>query len=193
MALSAALHLLVLLFALNAWWIGARKLRPVGTANGVRVFRLYDPSQAAQPATLPRKAPIHIVRRPQTRIVAPSSVPDLEEAASAAPDPALGNGEVSIVYLEGFPVQRPDLSGAGASGDVVLDLQINELGRIAQIHTRKGITDSIDRMIIATVQQWIFQPAMRNGHPISSSEELHFHYKRDSANCGWECFSLEAQ
>lgn len=192
-AVSAALHGLWILLVVNAWWLGAHKLHAVGAANGVRVVRLYDPALAPQHAPAPRKAPPRLVHLRRTAVVAPSIVPPLQEASAAAPDPALGNGDVSIVYLQGFPAQRPDLSGAGQVGDVELDLLIDEAGRIAQVHTRRGMTDSIDRAIIATVEQWVFQPAMRNGHPIASSEELHFHFTRESANCGWECFSLRVQ
>ena len=192
-ALSTALHLILLLVACNAWWIGAHKLLPAGSRNGSRVVTVYDPAKASPAKSQLRKPPIHTVRSPLVRITAPTYVPDLQAASAPSSDQALGNGDVSITYLQGFPAEKPQLAGTGATGDIELDLQINEMGRIEQIHTRRGMTDSINRTVIAMVEQWVFHPAMRNGRPISSSETLHFHYDRTSATCGWECFSLAVQ
>jgi protein TonB len=32
--------------------------------------------------------------------------------------------------------------------------------------------------VIATIRQWTFNPANRDGHPIASEQELHFHYEK---------------
>jgi protein TonB len=32
--------------------------------------------------------------------------------------------------------------------------------------------------VIATIQNWVFQPATSNGQPIVSEQELLFHYER---------------
>lgn len=192
-ALSVALHLILLLLVSNAWWMGAHELRPVGSPRGSRIVTIYDLPQASPGKSQIRKPLIHTVRPRPTRTTAPVHVPDLPEATAPGSDQALGNGEVSITYLQGFPAEKPELAGTGPTGDIELDVQINEMGRIEQIHTRRGMTDTINRTIIAMVEQWIFHPAMRNGRPISTSERLHFHYDRTSATCGWECFSLAAQ
>jgi protein TonB len=42
----------------------------------------------------------------------------------------------------------------------------------------KGLGQPIDDVVIATVKQWSFAPATRNGVPIPSEQELHFHYER---------------
>lgn len=195
MAASAAVHLLVVVLAVNAWWFGARKLHPVGSANGSQHMMVYDSSASLPQHSEAHRAPIHSVRPPRRPLLTPVQVPDLEAATAGGSDQALGNGEVSITYVQAFPAQKPDLAGTGSTGDIKLDVLIDERGHIARIHARTGMTDSIDRMVIATVEQWVFQPAMRDGHPVSSSEELHFHYDRarNPANCGWECFTLEAQ
>lgn len=193
MSFSAALHVTLFLVASNVWWMGAHKLRPVGSREGSRIVMLYEPHPVAQARPMPRKLPIRITRTIPARITAPATVPDLAQATAPHPDKALGDGQVNITYLQGFPAQQPDMAEIGPVGDIDLDVQIDEAGRIAQVHMRRGMTESINRMIVATVEQWVFQPAVRNGRPISISEQLHFHYDRRSANCGWECFSLEVQ
>lgn len=192
---SATLHLLVLFFAANAWWMRAGKLRPVGSPAGSRLLMRYNPVKELPQKPGTRKQPIHTVRPPKGPIVAPVQVPEFEKASRVGSDEALGTGEVSITYVQAFPAQKPDLAGIGPTGDIKLDVQIDQTGHIARIRARSGMTDSIDRMVIATVEQWVFQPAMRNGHPVTSSEELHFHYDRarSSGSCGWDCFTLEAQ
>jgi protein TonB len=37
---------------------------------------------------------------------------------------------------------------------------------------------AIDNAVIATVNQWLYTPAMKDGVPVPSVEELHFHYER---------------
>lgn len=195
MAVSATLHLLVFFLAANAWWMGARRLRAPGSPAGSTRLMIYSASKPLPPAPQAHKTPVHSVRPAPAQITAPAQVPDLEQATSGGSEQALGNGEVSITYVRAFPAQKPDLAGTPPTGDITLDIDIDQTGHIARIHTRTGISDTVDRMVIATVEQWIFQPAMRNGHPISSSEELRFHYDRarNPAGCGWECFTLEAQ
>jgi protein TonB len=61
---------------------------------------------------------------------------------------------------------------------VVLDAVIDEHGNVAQLTLVKGLGSPIDQDVIATVQQWRYTPAMKNGVPVASEQELHFHYER---------------
>ena len=42
----------------------------------------------------------------------------------------------------------------------------------------KGLGYGVDEAVMATVQQWTFHPATRNGQPVPSEQELLFHYER---------------
>src|ERR1039458_3712309 len=79
-----------------------------------------------------------------------------------------------------FPHPTPDLSGLphGTEGDVVLDAVIDEHGKIAHLTLLKGLGAPIDQAVIATVQQWCYTPAKKEGIPVPSEQELHFHYQR---------------
>jgi protein TonB len=36
----------------------------------------------------------------------------------------------------------------------------------------------VDETVIAAVRQWEYTPAKKNGVPVVSEQELHFHYER---------------
>jgi protein TonB len=69
---------------------------------------------------------------------------------------------------------------------------IDDTGKVARAKARRGMGHGIDEVVVATVEQWVFYPAMRNGRAVASEQELHFHYERGRAAdpCGWDCFAL---
>lgn len=188
---SVVAHALVLFVLINGWWFGIRRLRPAGTANGSQMAIAYVPARSVAAQKAVRRLPPPKVLSPALTLpVAPSETVDAPAAEAVE---ALGSGTIGIEYVQGFPRQRPDLTAAGVTGDVVIDIQIDDNGHVAQIHQREGMGPGVDDMVIATVQQWIFRPAIKNGRAVSSERELHFHYdrRRDPSGCGWECFALE--
>ena len=66
----------------------------------------------------------------------------------------------------------------GSKADVILDITIDENGRISDLKLVQGIEQSIDETVIATVRQWTFNPANRDGQPVASEQELRFHYEK---------------
>ena len=75
------------------------------------------------------------------------------------------------------PIRLPG-NERGTKGDVILDIVIDPTGKIADIKMTSGLGHGIDETIIATVQQWTFRPATRDGQPVASEQELHFHYEK---------------
>jgi periplasmic protein TonB len=92
---------------------------------------------------------------------------------------AWGKGEITIAYAKFFPYPAPDLSTMrpGTEGDVVLDALIDEQGKISNLTLVAGIDSAIDHDVIQTVRVWTFTPATQDGLPISSKQELHFHFR----------------
>jgi len=92
---------------------------------------------------------------------------------------AWGQGQITIAYAKFFPHPAPDLSTmpAGTEGDVILTALIDEQGKISDLTLLAGIGPAIDHDVIQTVRQWTFTPATKDGLPISSRQELHFHFK----------------
>ena len=69
----------------------------------------------------------------------------------------------------------PDYPAAALSadieGDVIVRLQVDADGRVSQatvIGHEGGIDPALDQAAIAALQQWRFQPAMRDGRAINS-------------------------
>ena len=186
---SIVLHLLVI-----GWLIHVRPLRvaPVrlpGTANGSRMLLTYAPGRAPAQTRSMLKSPHSPVVKPavKAKVETPKPLPVVEATpspASANPDStsgndALGTGDVNIALLSFFPVPKPDLTllPHGTRGDVVIDIVIDANGKIVQLKMTKGLGYGVDESVMATVQQWTFHPATRNGQPVASEQELLFHYE----------------
>ncbi|MBW8747775.1 MAG: energy transducer TonB [Acidobacteria bacterium] len=187
-AVSTGLHLLALFVVANAWWIGARKLKPAGTRQGARVLMTYNPGKLSQAHEVKRALKHHVL--PKKVVEAPVVVTPPVDPPGERGNEALGDGNVSIAYVQAFPQERPDLSAVGATGDIFVDLQIDDTGHIARVHARRGMGAQIDQMVLATVQQWVFHPAVKNGRPISSEHtyaKLMWEYR---AELDPRCYSL---
>lgn len=92
---------------------------------------------------------------------------------------AWGKGQITIALPKYFPYPAPNLSTMrpGSEGDVVLTALIDEQGKISQLTLLTGIDPAIDDDVIHTVRLWTFSPATKDGLPISSRQEIHFHFK----------------
>ncbi len=192
--LSLAAHLAALFLLLNGWWFGARRLQLAGTRQGLRPMVAYVPGKKVS-AQLAKRTAAVVKHKPPKSFVLKTAAAATMEAAPEIPNDALGNDEVSIARVEGFPHQRPDLSRAGATGDVIVDVEIDDTGHVTQVHTREGMGAAVDDVVAATVVQWVVHPALRAGKPIGCKREIHFHFdrRRNPAGCGWDCFALAAQ
>ncbi len=93
---------------------------------------------------------------------------------------ARGSGNINIALATYFPAPKPNLSTlpSGTRGDVILDIVIDTTGKVSDIKMTNGLGHGIDETVIATVQQWTFHPATRDGQPVASEQELHFHYEK---------------
>lgn len=188
--LSCAVHTVLLYAVLNAWWFGAARLKHPGTSKGVETMLDFTPGAAAPQQSAPRHS--HRVRRSATRALA-SNQP-AEPDSSPAPDmEALGDGPATILFIQSFPANWPQTETGDLTGDLVIEVQIDENGRVIQTHTRRGIAAPIDDAVVATVREWLFQPAIKDGKAIRSAEELHFRFdSRHHPACGWDCLQLIA-
>ena len=186
---SLALHLglLAVLLHHRAAWVAPMRLP--GTAHGTRLELTYSPGHASAPtaAPTPKITPPRVASLPTPArnpiAPAPSSSPSVTAAADPSPatgNDALGQGNVSIAFASFFPRPKPDLAplAHGAAGDVILDITITADGKVTDIKLTQSLSPAIDQTVIATVQQWIFRPATKDGQPVPSEQELHFHYER---------------
>lgn len=188
--LSATAHLALLFCILGGirWSPKVAPFRLPGSKQGVTTLTYYSPG-SYRPVT--SEAPVHSPEKAKT-------APTLQPARSTAPKPeetqpaqaevgvgdaaksGVGEGDITIALQTVFLYPHPDLSGLphGTKGDVILDAVIDEHGNISQLTLLKGLGSPVDDTVIAAVRQWQYTPAKKNGVPVVSEQELHFHYER---------------
>ncbi|NYF49720.1 energy transducer TonB [Tunturiibacter gelidoferens] len=190
---SSLLHLLLIavLVHQHASWIAP--IRLPGSPHGTNLLLTYSPGKAPlqtsapNPKTQPKqaKSTTPLPSPPTQKPKEPTASPNAVSPASAQPDStagadSLGSGNINIALVSYFPPPKPDLSALphGTKGDVILDIVIDTTGKIADIKMTSGLGHGIDENVIATVQHWTFHPATKDGQPVASEQELHFHYEK---------------
>lgn len=190
---SAIAHLLLLgalLYHGIAW---VAPLSHPGDEHGHNIVLTYLPGRASAQSNIPARRTPPAAAKSQLTVPKPEKIePKQDEAASpntnapvsdhpdsASGADALGEGDISIALAKYFPTPKPDLSSMprGARGDVIVDVTIDPTGKVADLKLVSGIAPKIDEAVIATIRQWTFRPANRNGQPIASEQELLFHYE----------------
>jgi protein TonB len=184
---SIVLHLSILGVLLYTRPPQLTPVEPPGDHAGHLLQLTYLPGDSAPSSTLqapkqPAGKPVHThtVTAPVPAPVAPpAAVASASTEASTGAD-ALGDGDTTIALVVVHPPPRPDLTQlpAGTRGDVIVDVVIDKTGRIAKFTVTRGLGHGVDETVLATIQQWTFQPATRNGIPVASEQELLFHYER---------------
>jgi periplasmic protein TonB len=157
-----------------------------GSLTGHNVMLTYTPGTGAPAATLQAKQQPALPATPAPSLIATKTAPTPTTASTdpgtgnTTGDDALGDGNITLALELQHPSPTPDLSKlpSGTRGDVIVDVVIDEQGHIAKSTLQHGLGNGIDETVLATIQQWTFQPATRNGKPVPSEQELLFHYER---------------
>jgi len=190
---SAALHLFVigLLIYKGAAWAPPLQ-HPGNNKDGPHLLLTYSHGQAplrtsvpdlqVEPKQTPSKVSLALPRTHKTSAatVSPTKTsPAPAQSDSAVGADALGSDNITLPVLSVFPTPKPDLSvlPRGTKGNVILEIVIDNAGKVVDIQVASGLGHGVDETVIATVQQWTFQPATKDGRPVASELELHFHYE----------------
>jgi len=64
----------------------------------------------------------------------------------------------------------------GLQGDVVVEVTIDEQGKVTDTKILQSLAQEIDDKVIAVVRNWRFKPATVDGVAISSRQDVHFHF-----------------
>jgi TonB family protein len=94
------------------------------------------------------------------------------------PGAPLTGSEVVPALPQVFPdpaVSRADLP-AGVQGDVIAEVTIDEQGNVIDVKLIQGIGYGIEDRVLATLRQWHFRPASKDGVAIASQHIVSFHY-----------------
>lgn len=166
---SVVLHVLILVALTYQFHAAAKVVRKHVTA---RVITPYAPGHtaAAQP--------------PRPKVVPPKDEPKLAMKEPEPPPPSSGDpsgeADVTVAMANFYPAPKPDLSVLphGTRGDVVIDVVIDEEGKVVDTHVDQGLGHGVDEAVIAVLQTWTFYPATKAGKPVPSQQQLLFHYER---------------
>jgi protein TonB len=166
---SVALHVL-LLAALTYQIRSVAQVRPHRTA---RVLIPYAPGHTA------------VVQPPKPKIVPPKEEPKLVIKQPEPPPPSSGGdpsgeSDVTLAMANFYPDPKPDLAVLphGTRGDVVIDIVIDEDGKVVDTKVDQGLGHGLDEAVLAIVQTWTFYPATKAGKPVASAQQLLFHFER---------------
>jgi len=75
------------------------------------------------------------------------------------------------------PVVEPDLLN-GTVGDVIIEITIDSVGNITEMRVLQSLDPAVDHQVLAALEKWHFLPATRNGVPIPSKQDVHYHFPR---------------
>jgi periplasmic protein TonB len=159
-----------------------------GTPQGAHIDLSYLPG-SAQPTAPPaakkhapavsRESRLSAPAKPMPTAAPPAQASTSSQTAStAASNDALGSENIQIAFTTYSPSPKPDLSRLphGAQGEVILDVTIDPTGQVADLQVLGTLGYGIDDTVSQTVRTWRFTPATRDGVPVASVQELHFHY-----------------
>ena len=137
----------------------------------------------ALPDSTPQVATLHPPPVPHLTVTEAAPSPTTPAPASATPDSTTGSdswgdGSIQIALTTYSPSPAPDLSALphGVQGDVVVDVTIDPSGKVANLAVLRTLGYGIESSVIGTLKTWTFRPATKDGTPIASVQELHFHF-----------------
>lgn len=195
LSISAGIHVVVL--AMLAWPALPLFVRPNFVARGengnatpvsVALYMPNDLKLATQPRTSLLSLPTPAQKKPQkarikkrTNIVEAESPSGRFEAGSesgSAYDGLTSGDEVKPalpVTFQDLKIPRSELPG-GIQGDVIVEITIDAQGVVVEERLLQGLGHGVDERVIAVLRDWRFRPATRNGVPIPSKHDVHFHF-----------------
>jgi len=83
----------------------------------------------------------------------------------------------ALPVISADPVVGSDLLN-GTTGDVIVEITIDELGNVVETKVLQSLGPPVDERVLAAVEKWHFSPATRNGVPIPSKQDVHYHFPR---------------
>jgi TonB family protein len=79
-------------------------------------------------------------------------------------------------------VDASELPQGLKEGDVVVEITIDAQGNIIQKVVISSLGPTIDSKVLAALENWRFLPATHWGNPISSKQDVHYHFPRTPAS-----------
>jgi TonB family protein len=105
------------------------------------------------------------------------------EGPAGSPYGSLGYGTVlGLEVRPALPIISPDpVIGsdlADVIGDEIIEITIDDRGNIIATRVLQSLGPQVDQRVLAALAQWEFSPAKKNGVPIPSKQDVHYHFPR---------------
>jgi TonB family protein len=156
-------------------------------ANGVAFVASTDvdlvPTDPTSPSLVPdstgalrRIATLDVPTPVPTPLEEPLFPPEGEAPPAAAPPPVpAASGEVispAVLVSKVDPDYPPQAVRAQADGTVVLDVEIDETGRVTDVQVIRGLAFGLSEAAAAAVREWRYRPAQGPNGPVSSRKAV---------------------
>lgn len=158
------------------------------TPDSVALYLPNDIQLASQnkPALLPLPSAPH--RKPQKsqvkkrtntlEVEKPSNSLEAGSELGSGDDGSASGDEIKPalpVTFQDLKIPRSELPD-GVQGDVIVEITIDAQGAVVEEKLLQGLGHGVDERAIAVLRDWRFRPATRNGMPIPSKHDIHFHF-----------------
>jgi len=107
-----------------------------------------------------------------------------EGIAAGSPYGSLSYGSLSpfeirpaLPTISFDPIIQPEILN-GMAGDVIIEITIDSVGNITDMKVLQSFNSAVDQKVLAALEKWHFLPATRNGVPIPSKQDVHYHFPR---------------
>lgn len=110
----------------------------------------------------------------------PSPSPTPESNASPGPQSSLtppNNRSLPVLIYKVDPEYTAEAKAAKVQGPVVVNLIVNQQGLPENVHVVRGLNLALDERAVVAVRQYRFQPAIREGQPVSVPVNVEVKYQ----------------
>jgi TonB family protein len=179
-------------FAAHIYWI-SQKNTPANNALGTgqsykqvmerarKQFKLQAQLRK-KPKIKIKETPIPLSHTPSVSVSEPSLAANQPQPAGSSTGSAFDSSSddeirVALPVTSSDPFVDKDELG-GKQGDVIVEITIDDKGNIIAKQIVESFSPAIDNKVLAALQNWHFLPATRNGVPIFSKQDVHYHFPR---------------
>jgi len=146
-----------------------------------RIARLFDNGLPRIPSRIALLAAAVVSLAVVAVVGTVAAAPQTQSTQAQARDETIykvGDGITAPKVLSKIdPQYTPEARADKVSGTVTLMMVIGDNGIARDITVEQGIGSGLDEKAVEAIQQWLFQPGMKDGHPVSVRATIEVNFK----------------